>query len=65
MVGTIIIGSEGVGIQSGGTSFGSATDINFVSTSGAGVTVSQSSGGISTVSITPGASLGLVIALSS
>ena len=58
MLGSIIVDSDGnLGIQSGGSTVGSASSINFV---GANVT---ETGGTATVTITPGVSLGLAIAL--
>ncbi len=65
MLGVMIIGSAGnIGIQSGGTLVGSASSINFVSSSGSGVDAVVTAG-VATVTITPGVSIGLVIALGS
>jgi len=61
MLGVIIVDSDGnTGIQSGGTLVGSASTINFV---GTGITVSVDSSGVADVTITPGVSIGLAIAL--
>lgn len=63
MVGVMIISAAGnVGIESGGTLVGAASSINFVSSSGAGVDAIVTAG-VATVTITPGVSIGLVIAL--
>jgi|TARA_B100000902_G_scaffold204439_1_gene194898 hypothetical protein len=60
MGGTIIVDSDGnLGIQSGGTTVGSASSINFV---GADAVVTA---GVATVTFTPGVSIGLAIALGS
>jgi len=60
MGGTIIVDSDGnLGIQSGGTTVGSASSINFV---GADTVVTA---GVATVTFTPGVSIGLAIALGS
>ena len=60
MMGVMIIDSAGnIGIQEGGTLVGSASSINFV---GADAVVSA---GVATVTITPGISIGLAIALGS
>lgn len=59
----VIANGCGVMVQEDGTLKGDATELNFVSTTGSGVQVSEVSDGIATVSITPGVSLGLVIAL--
>jgi hypothetical protein len=60
MMGVIIVDSDGnLGIQEGGTLVGSASSINFV---GADAIVTA---GIATVTITPGVSIGLAIALGS
>ena len=62
----IIIDSDGnLGIQSGGTNVGSASTINFVSSTGAGVTAGVDASGTATVTLTPGISIGLAIALGS
>ena len=61
MLGVIIVDSDGnTGIQSGGTLVGSASTVNFI---GTGVTVSVDSSGVADVTITPGVSIGLAIAL--
>ena len=58
MMGVIIVDSDGnLGIQSGGTLVGAASSINFV---GADAVITA---GIATVTITPGVSIGLAIAL--
>ena len=63
MVGVMIIGSAGnIGIQSGGSLVGSASSINFVSSTGTGVDAVVTAG-VATVTITPGVSIGLAIAL--
>ena len=60
--GTDFVGN--IGVSSADTFLGvGVTNLNFESTSGAGVEVSQIVGGISTVTITPGISIGLAIAL--
>ena len=65
MLGVMIVGSAGnIGIQSGGTLVGAASSINFVSSSGSGVDAVVTAG-VATVTITPGVSIGLVIALGS
>ena len=65
MLGVMIIGSAGnIGIQSGGTLVGAASSINFVSSSGSGVDAIVTAG-VATVTITPGISIGLAIALGS
>jgi len=65
MGGTIIVDSDGnLGIQSGGTTVGSASTVNFVSSTGDGVTV-ENTAGVATVTMTPGISIGLAIALGS
>ena len=66
MGGMIIVDSDGnLGIQSGGTNVGSASTINFVSSTGAGVTAGVDASGTATVTLTPGISIGLAIALGS
>ena len=66
MNGKIIVDSDGnLGIQSGGTTIGTASTINFVSSTGAGVTASVDASGTATVTVTPGISIGLAIALGS
>ena len=66
MAGKIIVDSDGnLGISSGGTLVGSASTINFVSSTGAGVTASVDASGTATVTLTPGISIGLAIALGS
>jgi len=63
MYGEIVLGSDiVVGIQSDGTPVGSASSINFVSSSGSGVEASISSG-TATITVTPGVSIGLAMAL--
>ena len=65
MVGVMIIDSDGnLGIQSGGTLVGTASSINFVSSTGDGVDAIVTAG-VATVTITPGISIGLAIALGS
>ena len=65
MVGVMIIDSDGnLGIQSGGSTVGSASTVNFVSSSGSGVDAVVTAG-VATVTITPGVSIGLAIALGS
>ena len=65
MVGVMIIDSDGnLGIQSAGTLVGTASSINFVSSTGDGVDAIVTAG-VATVTITPGVSIGLVIALGS
>ena len=64
--GTFIIGGQGLGISSEGTTIieRGVTDINFASTNGTAISVdTNNSVGIATVTFTPGASIGLVIAL--
>jgi hypothetical protein len=66
MAGTFIIGGQGLGISSEGTTIieRGVTDINFASTNGTAISVdTNNSVGIATVTFTPGASIGLVIAL--
>lgn len=64
MNGKIIVDSDGnLGIQSGGTTVGTASTINFASSTGAGVTVGVDASGTATVTVTPGVSIGLAIAL--
>ena len=70
MNGPIYIGNDGgLGISSEGTNLGvGVTQINFASTNGTAIAVDMGTGsgansGIATVTFTPGASLGLVIAL--
>jgi len=65
MVGVMIIDSDGnTGISSGGTLVGSASTIDFVSSSGEGVEAIVTAG-VATVTFTPGISIGLAIALGS
>ena len=66
MAGTFIIGGQGLGIRSEGTTIieRGVTDINFASTNGTAISVdTNNSVGIATVTFTPGVSLGLAIAL--
>ena len=66
MAGTFIIGGQGLGIRSEGTTIieRGVTDINFASTNGTAITVdTNNSVGIATVTFAPGVSLGLAIAL--
>ena len=66
MAGTFIIGGQGLGIRSEGTTIieRGVTDINFASTNGTAISVdTNNSVGIATVTFTPGVSIGLVIAL--
>ena len=67
MGGMMIIDSDAnLGIQSGGSTVGSATTINFESSTGAGVEAKlDPTTGIATVTVTPGISIGLAIALGS
>ena len=59
MAGVIIVDSDGnLGIENNGTLVGTASSINFV-----GATATVTSTGIATVTITPGVSIGLAIAL--
>ena len=59
-------GGAGIGIGSEGSFIGAGvTQINFNSTNGAAIAVDAATAGIATVTITPGVSIGLVIALSS
>ena len=63
MVGVIIVGSTGdIGIQSEDSLVGSASSINFKSSTGGGVEAIVTAG-VATVTITPGVSIGLAIAL--
>jgi hypothetical protein len=65
MVGVMIIDSDGnTGIASGGTLVGSASTIDFVSSSGEGVEAIVTAG-VATITFTPGISIGLAIALGS
>lgn len=65
MLGVMIIDSDGnLGIQSAGTLVGTASSINFVSSTGDGVDAIVTAG-VATVTITPGISIGLAIALGS
>lgn len=67
MGGKIIVDSDAnIGLQSGGTTVGAASTINFESSTGAGVdVVVDPVTGIATVTTTPGISIGLAIALGS
>lgn len=65
MVGVMIIDSDGnTGISSGGTLVGSASTIDFKSSTGEGVEAIVTAG-VATVTFTPGVSIGLAIALGS
>ena len=61
---TSIYGAAQIGVASEGTYIGTgASVINFASSNGTAWTVTEASAGVVTATVTPGASLGLAIAL--
>ena len=62
---TSISGVAQIGVASEGTYIGAgATQVNFASSNSTAWTVTEPSSGVATVTVTPGASIGLVLALS-
>ena len=61
---TSLVGAAQIGVASEGTYIGTgASVINFASSNGTAWTVTEASAGVVTATVTPGASLGLAIAL--
>jgi hypothetical protein len=64
LTGVVAASGGQIGVQSEGTYIGSgATTIDFSSSTGTAWTLSAPSAGVATATVTPGASLGMVIAL--
>ena len=62
---TSVVGAAQIGVSSEGTYIGTgASVINFASSNSTAWTVTEPSAGVATVTVTPGASIGLVLALS-
>ena len=61
---TSLVGAAQIGVASEGTYIGTgATIVNFASSNGSAWTVTEASAGVVTATVTPGASIGLAIAL--